>query len=417
MTSRQRMLTALKGGIPDRLPVTTHHLMPYFLNRTMGGMGVQEFFDRFGLDPIHWVVAHKPDLAQDDYIDPGQGTPGYLEPVFMSSDSWRIERENLSEKQTKILGGGHSCPPESRLISNITGGQECPPSKINYEITRYRFVTPSGTLSMVLQSDERTAWVVEPMFKKKSDLDVFAQYAPSPLCDVDEVNRMAEAFGERGIIRGAIPGFDIYGQPGCWQDLAVQFGIESLIMETFADPEWVKAALKVFIERKKRFLSSCKDAKHDLLELGGGSASTTVISPAIFEEFVAPNDAELIDLAHTMGQRVVYHTCGGMMPILEMIAGMNPDAMETFTPPGMGGDTDLAEARRRIGDHICMIGGFDQFHFLKGCSQAETRREVRRCFEAAGENGGFILAPSDHFFEADIECLEAFADEARKCVY
>ena len=33
------------------------------------------------------------------------------------------------------------------------------------------------------------------------------------------------------------------------------------------------------------------------------------------------------------------------MPILEQIAAMGPDAMETFTPPGMGGDANLAEAR------------------------------------------------------------------------
>jgi len=77
----------------------------------------------------------------------------------------------------------------------------------------------------------------------------------------------------------------------------------------------------------------------------------------------------------------------------------------------------MAEAKRRIGDRVCMIGGFDQFHFLKGCTPEETRREVRRCFEAAGAGGGYILSPSDHFFEADLPLLEAFADEARQCVY
>ena len=96
---------------------------------------------------------------------------------------------------------------------------------------------------------------------------------------------------------------------------------------------------------------------------------------------------------------------------------MEPDAMETFTPRGMGGDVDLAEAKRRIGDRVCMIGGFDQFHFFTGCTPEETRAEVRRCFEAAGAGGGFILSPSDHFFEADLGLLEAFADEARKCTY
>ena len=57
----------------------------------------------------------------------------------------------------------------------------------------------------------------------------------------------------------------------------------------------------------------------------------------IFDKFVAPYDAPLIDLLHGAGMRVVYHTCGGMMPLLGLIADMKPDAMETFTPPAMGG--------------------------------------------------------------------------------
>ena len=154
-----------------------------------------------------------------------------------------------------------------------------------------------------------------------------------------------------------------------------------------------------------------------MLELGGGAASSTVISPKIFDEFVAPYDAELIELAHSVGQRIVYHTCGGMMPFLERIADMNPDAMETFTPPDMGGDTRLAEAKQRIGDRVCMIGGFDQYHFFIGCTPEQTRAEVRRCFEAAGAGGGYILCPSDHFFDAEPELLRAFVDEAKQCRY
>ena len=43
-----------------------------------------------------------------------------------------------------------------------------------------------------------------------------------------------------------------------------------------------------------------------------------------------------------------------MMPILEDIASMGPDAMETFTPVGMGGDVDLGQAKKRIGDKVCL---------------------------------------------------------------
>jgi uroporphyrinogen-III decarboxylase len=106
-----------------------------------------------------------------------------------------------------------------------------------------------------------------------------------------------------------------------------------------------------------------------------------------------------------------------MMPILEQIAAMKPDAMETFTPHAMGGDVDLVEAKKRIGDKVCMIGGFDQFNFFMNCSADQTKKEVRRCFEEAGKDGGYILSPSDHFFDADLKLIHAFSEEARNCIY
>jgi uroporphyrinogen-III decarboxylase len=106
-----------------------------------------------------------------------------------------------------------------------------------------------------------------------------------------------------------------------------------------------------------------------------------------------------------------------MMPILEDIAAMGPDAIEPFTPSGMGTDTNLAEAKRRIGDKVCMIGGFDEDYYFQDATQEETRAAVRQCFEEAGEDGGYILAPSDLFFDARIELIQAFADEARACTY
>ena len=188
-------------------------------------------------------------------------------------------------------------------------------------------------------------------------------------------------------------------------------------MATVEDPRGGQELLQILQSRKLAYIESLKGANYDLLELGGGDASTTGISPDIFDEFVAPYDSKLIEYAHKSGQKISYHTCGGMMPILEQIAAMKPDAMETFTPPAMGGDVDLLEAKKRIGNEVCMIGGFDQFNYFNGCTPELTRKEVRRCFEEAGQNGGYILSPSDHFFDADPILLQAFADEARKCTY
>ena len=270
---------------------------------------------------------------------------------------------------------------------------------------------------MVLQSDEYSAWVGEYLIKDKRDIDLIAEFVTAPKCDVAAVNRAADEFGERGLIRSHICCFDVFGQPGTWQDACCLFPLQQLILMTFDDPEWVHSLLKILQARKKTYIQSMKGARYDILELGGGTASSTVISPKLFEEFVAPYDRELIATAHAAGQRITYHTCGGMMPILELIADMEPDAMETLTPKAMGGDMNLAEAKARIGDKVCMIGGFDQFHFLVNCTPEKTRAEVRRCFEAAGEGGGYILSPSDHFFDADPELIRAFAEEAQRCIY
>ncbi|OGG02820.1 MAG: hypothetical protein A3F83_06965 [Candidatus Glassbacteria bacterium RIFCSPLOWO2_12_FULL_58_11] len=385
LSSRQRLLAALDRRVPDRLPVTTHHVMPSFLQRYMNGAGSREFFDRYGLDAILWTVPHRPDNAAGEYFDPRQVAPGFLESRRIATDNWRIESEEM-------------------------------PSQ-DYRTVRYRFVTPGGVLSTVLQSDIHTTWVSEHLIKEKSDIELIARYATAPKCDVAAVNREAEEFGERGIVRGHICCFDVFGQPGTWQDATCLVGTQQLIMETFDDPAWVHELLKILQERKKTFIRSLAGAHYDLLELGGGSASSTVISPEIFRDFVAPYDSALIELAHQAGQRIVYHICGGIMPLLEDLVALGPDAVETFTPPAMGADTDLGRAREIVDGRVCMIGGFDQGHYFTGCPAEETRREVRRCFEEAGPGGGYILAPSDHFFDAEPELLEAFAAEARECRY
>jgi len=385
VTAKQRFLAALRRERGDRLPVTTHHVMPYFLDTYLGGISSDEFFERFGLDPIVWTVPHRPEEGRGEYPDPEQGEIGFLESRRVSTDSWRVHAEEIPNP--------------------------------DYRTVRYRFATPKGTLSMVLQSNDQTAWVAEHLVKDKRDIDLIAAYSTAPRCDVEAVNRVAEAYGDGALIRGHIPCFDVFGQPGCWQDACCLVGTQRMIMETFDDPGWVRTFLGILQQRKLVYVRSLQGARYDLLELGGGDASTTVISPRIFREFVAPFDGEIIREAHEAGQRISYHTCGGMMPILEDIAGMDPDAMETLTPPAMGGDVDLAEAKRRVGDRVCLIGGFDQFHYLQGCRPEETRRAVRACFEAAGEGGGYILAASDHFFDAEQELIAAYADEARGCRY
>ena len=269
MTSKQRLVAALRREKTDRLPVTTHHLMPYFLDKHMNGMSSQACFEHFGLDPITWTVPHRPDESGGEYFDPNQSEIGFLESRRIASDNWRVEWEKL---------------PDTR-----------------YDTTRYRIVTPKGSLTTVLQSNEHTAWVSEHLVKDKRDIELIAEFATAPKSDVAEVNRVAEEYGERGLVRGHICCFDIFGQPGTWQDACCIVGTQRMIMETYDDPQWVHELLRVLQARKLTFVRSLKGARYDVLELGGGDASTTVISPSLFDKFVAPYDCEIIAAAHEAG--------------------------------------------------------------------------------------------------------------------
>jgi uroporphyrinogen-III decarboxylase len=386
MNTKDRFLKALNREIPDRLPFTTHHIMPYFLEKYFGNKSYQEFFNDFGIDPIEWIIDFIPETSSGEFFDPNHKELGFLEARRICTDSWYFDEEVIKTDQSGI-------------------------TKI------FKIITPEKTLSMILKADQQSTWVLEHLIKEKKDIDVIAKYMVKPKCNAASINNMARTIGNTALVRGHILCFDGFGQPGCWQDASCLYGIQNLIMATFEDPEWVHELLRILQSRKLTYIESLKGVHYDLLELGGGDASTTVISPEIFENYVAPYDSKLIAAAHEAGQRVSYHTCGGMMPILEQIAEMKPDAMETFTPPAMGGDVNLLEAKRRIGEKVCMIGGFDQFNFFTNCSPEKTKNEVRRCFEEAGRNGGYILSPSDHFFDADLQLIKAFSEEARKCIY
>jgi uroporphyrinogen decarboxylase len=154
-----------------------------------------------------------------------------------------------------------------------------------------------------------------------------------------------------------------------------------------------------------------------MIEIGGGAGSSTVIGPTFFREFCLPFDRRQVPMLQQLGMKVVYHLCGGIMPMLDLVVETGADGLETMTPPAMGGDCDLREASRRVGDRMFFIGGFDQNAGFERGTPARARQLVRECFEATRDHAGYICCPSDHFFRGDPACLQAFVDEAKECTY
>ena len=361
MTSKERMLTALAGGIPDRVPASVHEWQRFHLSTYLGGISDLAAFRRFGLDAM---LSRVPLLPVDD-------------------PNWKVDRHEME-----------ALPGERRLRVTIT--------------------TPEGQLEKLVGEDPVTRWDITHLVKRHEDVELVEKYLPVPRLDKDAVRRDYETLGQDGIMRGYVFG----EQGGCWQDAVYLVGTQELILEGADHPDWVHALLKVLWRKKARFIEESLDgAAYDLIETGGGAASSTVISPKYFREFCLPYDRMMHEALHSVGHRVVYHTCGGMMPILELIVENGCDASETLTPPAMGGDARPRELKARIGTQVALIGGLDQHSVLEIGNPEQIRQHIREVFECYGPGGGYIMTTSDHFFHAPVQNLEAYARAAGECVY
>ncbi|MEJ5200079.1 MAG: uroporphyrinogen decarboxylase family protein [Anaerolineae bacterium] len=366
MNSRERMLTALNNGRPDRLPCQVHGWMTYYLNHYLGGMDWWQAYEKFGMDYAM-----------------------YVSPRYIYSDRdlarWRVDRRELGVDED----GNH------RWEEFIE--------------------TPKGVLHHAGAWNEITGWEIEHLIKTEDDFKLWAEFSPIPVkADLSPVWEVKDRLGDKGIIRSH-PFSPGQGSP--WQSFCILVGTQQAIMMALDTPDFVHYALNTILQRTLKVTEMWVGTPADMVETGGGAGSNTVISPKMFREFCVPYDRQQHAALHSLGLKIVYHLCGGLMHMLELVVENGADGLETMTPPSMGGDCDLREASRRVGDKLFFIGGFDQNAGFERGTPEVARRLVFECFEATKDHAGYICAPSDHFFHGDPANLQAFADAAKECRY
>ena len=371
MNSKERLLTALQGGKPDRLPVTVHQWQKYHLDTYLGGISDLEAFITFEMDA---AVQYLPEMGQAWLLDSDFSR--------FSTAEWR----------------------DLAVVTN---------SDPDDWVCRHTVTTPEGDLTYNINGNRQTTWITEYMIKRDDDIRLIRKYMPVPQLDTGRANELYERVGDKGILRGSLWG----DQAGCWQHAACLIDVSELILRCYDDPEWVHELLSIILEKKLRYIESMSGAKFDIVETGGGAASSTVISPRFYEEFCLPYDRQLHDALHSLGFLCAYHTCGGTKGIEEMIVANHCDASETLAPVSIGGNQEPWELKEKIGDRVALIGGLDQFNVLTRGTEQDIRSAVFALFERVGQGGGYVLSCTDHFFETPVENIRAYAGAARECLY
>ena len=136
-------------------------------------------------------------------------------------------------------------------------------------------------------------------------------------------------------------------------------GFEQGLMDLWLNRELAEAIMWRRVEQLREYAGAYAMLGAHGYYTGDAEASCTVVSPEIFHSMLLPVYKAHIKDIKDAGLIALLHICGKSNGILEDVADTGADIFESLDPPSLGGDVDLADAKRRIGDRVCLKGNLD----------------------------------------------------------
>ena len=193
-------------------------------------------------------------------------------------------------------------------------------------------------------------------------------------------------------------------------------GHEYMLMGMALDPDWVKDMVQTLSTLTIKHLEVlfAEEGKPDgfFFYEDMGFKNRPFMSPAMYEEILLPGHKLLFDYAHSLGCKVIVHSCGYVEPLVPGLieAGMNClQAMEVKA--GM----DLPTLFQRFGDKISFYGGVDVRCLISNDRAAIDEEMDKKILPVVKGGGGYILH-SDHSEppEVDYETMMYFVERGKK---
>ena len=349
-TSRRRLLTALSGGTPDRVPINTYELAGRnsldWYNQQPSYRSLMDFI-RAHTDCItNW----NPRATSDRYT---------CEERFLCSD-FPVEIETHTESADQFQRTTRVCH------------------------------TPKGDLRSVAKAsaDVHTTWQVEHWCKNIADVDkaLSVPYEPARY-DAADLPRVRAELGEHGLVMATI------GDPACITVDLMAF--QDSIMWAFEEQDHFARTVDIVAERVmenlRRQLDCCV---LDFYRIVGPEYFTPpYLPPEMFRRFVLPHVTEMVRLIHARGSKVRLHCHGKIRRVLDMILETGCDGIDPCEPPP-DGDMELDEVKRRCQARGVSVWGNIELKLLEQGTPEQVRAEVRRIMNQAKAGGGFVMIPT-----------------------
>jgi len=191
-----------------------------------------------------------------------------------------------------------------------------------------------------------------------------------------------------------------YGFADVWQRPSLVRGMEKFLADMIENPENARYLSKVFTDFYAEDFKRAWEASRGQIDIffaisDVGTQTGPMISPSMFEEFVAPYLKELADLVHGFGAALMYHSCGDVSAFLPSIIACGADILNPIQPAG---PNMSPERLKKYADRLCFHGGIDVQRLLPSGTAGEIRAEARRYAEILGP--GYIMC-SAHLLQPD----------------
>lgn len=353
MTSRERMITAMKNECPDRVPVA-----PDISNMVPVKMTGKPFWDIYiDEDPPVWRA----------YLDAVErfGIDGW----FIYSD---LRFTFDGEKAAEISSISKTA---DRRVVTWRGEKAGIP--YDYEVTYY--IDNPPTLTRKAVKDLEAQWDLAKAF-----------LAPPVGCDPSLWYAQRRALGERGAFGAHIVYPGLQSWPYAWLDGGIEKGVvwyydrHDLIMEIRELHErQLLAEMEMILDHRPDFV------------LLGGSGTITLQSPEIARELCLPTIKKLTRMAREAGIPSMLHSCGKERDLVTMCAEETDlDCINPLEVPPQG-DCDLAEIKRTYGKRLAMMGNLHTTEVMLRGGYDDVLAASRKAIMDAGADGGFILSTGD----------------------
>jgi uroporphyrinogen decarboxylase len=336
MTGKERILCALQGGQPDRVPL----------------------FEAYINEP---VVVRLADLLLPPHAS--------IRSLQDRSGEERLEITDLYCRLVETLDLDSTCTTYSTGLTHLDARH-----------ARDKF----GTMWALSEHGEPLP--VEGPIKGRTDLVGFEMASKLERTDFSAVQHVIDRLGADRAHFVSIPDpFKV-----TW---SLRGGMEQLMVDYALDPDLVLDLTRIATTYVKAAIDVAADLGVDVILLSGDFAGedTLLMSPQHFRTYIRPFHREIVQHTHARGLRIVKHSDGNMWPILDDILDVGFDGFHPVQPQCM----DIAAVKRHLRGRACIIGNIDCRHLLPFGTEAEVTSAVRGTIDQAAPGGGYILSSSN----------------------